>query len=797
MINNSMRTAAIAAGICALFGAAPLAAQHETHTSVAPTQAMVDVVGRVLCADGPPLPGAIVQIFSGTGASAKLRSATLSDERGAFRFRLPHGEFTLQVAFLGHAASLTPISISGSKRTIDLDAVTLDVNAIEIEALVATGERDRVQLRAGSTVIDPQRAVSSAGGSVEDLLRTIPGLDVDADGQLTIRGSASVLVLLNGRPVPLKAAALSAFLKQLPAAALTKVEVGTAVSAAHDAQGAGVVSLEMRTAAGNARGFSVSAAAATARQYNAAVRAHGTVHALSWDASYALSVFNPVTRTHTTRDNFLTDDALRTSHQDSRALANHQLHAGELNGVLQVGNRSNLTARFGYSWMRGAYDNATTFVNAAPSARLLTTSALRHTIPTADASVGWSFRDPGGLGLNSEVRFTRGSEFFDGNYRTEDAITFLATDMDYARREWTVGNDATFDLGGTSVAVGHKLVRRNLQASYVSNRGGSRMVDDYAQSDVVSAFYASAGHTLGTALLNAGLRVEGHTRSLHLNARQEPQLRSTRMFPSLIVQWPRSPDDAAQYQVSYARRIERPDAASLNPFSMGEDDMNSFIGNPGLRPEVTDQIELSTVRHLGTAVLRLSPYVSLTRDPIRAIKAVSESGHATTTLQNLDRARSAGLDANVKVALRDGVDLMVSSRLAYMQIRDQTDRAGLNLTLRGTLDLRLAANTSAQLYAYRYGAQAIAQGEVLPGGRSAVSLTHRFGADGRARLTLRVNDPVGANRLAFHMADATFQQHSVRTVSSRMIALSFNWATAPSATDTDPVEREEKQPRIF
>ena len=110
--------------------------------------------------------------------------------------------------------------------------------AARLDTLTARAERDAIQLRSGATIVDP-RTSTAAGGSVADLLRSVPGLELGADGRLALRGNASVLVLVNGRRIALTGDGLAAFLRQLPATALERIEVGTIASARHDANGAG------------------------------------------------------------------------------------------------------------------------------------------------------------------------------------------------------------------------------------------------------------------------------------------------------------------------------------------------------------------------------------------------------------------------------------------------------------------------------------------------------------------------------------------------------------------------------
>src|SRR5918999_4612487 len=125
---------------------------------------------------------------------------------------------------------------------------------VKLDTVAVRAERDAVHLRSGATVVNT-RASAAAGGSIADLLRTVPGVELDADGRISMRGSTGVLVLINGRRIALTGDALVAFLRQMPAAALERVEAGTTASARHGADGAaGVVNLVLRTDAGRRAG---------------------------------------------------------------------------------------------------------------------------------------------------------------------------------------------------------------------------------------------------------------------------------------------------------------------------------------------------------------------------------------------------------------------------------------------------------------------------------------------------------------------------------------------------------------
>src|SRR5687767_7675889 len=238
-----------------------------------------------------------------------------------------------------------------------------------LDTLTVRAERNAVQLRSGVTVVDT-RASAAAGGSIADLLRTVPGVDLDEDGRISMRGSTSVLVLMNGRRIPLTGDALIAFLRQMPATALERIEAGTAASARQDANGAaGVVNLVFRDDAARRTGMrSLAGSMATDDHYMGSVAATGDVgDILNWDAMYSLSGTRPRTDSKTARWSLVPGDLPLQTDQDSRAREKHRLHSIMAGAAVTPAANTSLALRGTYSWMEGANRNRSAFVytNAA------------------------------------------------------------------------------------------------------------------------------------------------------------------------------------------------------------------------------------------------------------------------------------------------------------------------------------------------------------------------------------------------------------------------------------------------
>src|SRR5688572_8128243 len=186
----------------------PAAAQQEHH-GVPSGSAQVLLTGIASCAEGTPLSGAVVQLVHGSGPDHHLMATSVTDATGRFAVRTGAGTYTLAISHPRLESHHQQVTIANAP--VSASNVRLQCRALRLETVTIGAERDVVQLRSGATVVDA-RASAAAGGSITELLRTVPGVDLDADGRFTMRGNTGVLVLMNGRRIPLTGAALAAFL---------------------------------------------------------------------------------------------------------------------------------------------------------------------------------------------------------------------------------------------------------------------------------------------------------------------------------------------------------------------------------------------------------------------------------------------------------------------------------------------------------------------------------------------------------------------------------------------------------
>lgn len=669
---------------------------------------------------------------------------------------------------------------------------------VRLDSLTARAERDAVQLRSGATVVDAG-ASAAAGGSIADLLRTVPGVELDADGRIRMRGSAGVLVLVNGRRVPLAGDALAAFLRQMPAAALERVEAGTAASARQDADGAGgAVNLVFRDGAARRGGArSLAGSVATEDHYMGSAAATGGLgDLLKWDAAYSVSGVRPLSDSRTVRWSLVPGDLPLRTHQDSRAREKHRLHSVLAGAAVTPAPNTSLALRGTYSWMKGANRNRSAFVytNAAGNTGTSTTgSRVEHVIPSAELSAVARV-DLRRVRFTSEARTGFVDEDFRGDYVDEvGGYSYMTRVMSSRQREHALRNDFALRLPGIELDAGQESRFRTHAAGHDATHFGATRSQAFRYETEVHAGYLAAHRSAGGARAEVGLRVEADRTRIRLETASART--AVRLFPSIGGEW----TDARRplvVRLAYGRRIDRPGPEMLNPFSMGEDDVNEVVGNPSLLPEVSDQVEAGVERHGTLLTLQLTPFFRWTRDPIRPLKTATASGGATTTLKNLTGARAVGADGSVRARPAGGTVVTLAGSVAHVATTaDAFGSRGVYATARLTVDLRVAENTTAQLYVYRRSAQAVEQGEVMPASTGELALTRRLAGD-RGRVTLRLADPLRGDRLEFRIADANFTQQSRRRTARPLLSLFASYAVGGAPREDAPV-RTEGRARIF
>ena len=188
-----------------------------------------------------PIDFANVSVMQGD----KLITGTITDEKGTFTLDIPDGEYTLVVSFMGYSEQKKAITMAGKALNIGRVALNEDSKVLQDVEVVGQGSSMRFELDKKVFTVDQN--IASAGASVTDVLENIPSVDVDQEGNISLRNSEDVEIWINGKPAGLNSENRAQVLQQMPAGTIEKIELITNPSAKFSPEGsAGIINLVMK-----------------------------------------------------------------------------------------------------------------------------------------------------------------------------------------------------------------------------------------------------------------------------------------------------------------------------------------------------------------------------------------------------------------------------------------------------------------------------------------------------------------------------------------------------------------------
>lgn len=773
-----------------------------------------DIRGRVVnAASQTPIVGATVDVMA-AGARISLARAA-SDADGVFRIQgLKAGQYRLHVRGLGYAPKdLARIDVTSSGA--DVGTIALNAVAIALESVAVTEKRQDVQLAPDRNTYVVRDMPTAKGGSVLDVLRSVPAVDVDIDNVVSLRGNSGVSVQINGRPSPLKAAQLGDFLAQLPADMVDKVEVIPNPSARDDPTGvSGIINIVLKKEVDAGTSGGATVAAATTGQANAGVNVGYEHQRLSLYGSYGFlrdrrprseALFREndylaprtylderSTRIQARRIHTLTGSAgyRLTSHDElSLDLLLSTRHDDESNGIIYRGLDAN---------------RATTSLTNRLSAGTNQENDFDGTLGLKHAFAGKGHR------LSVELRANRHSEggpsAIAEHALSPEGAALGTTDQEAQHNlERPSENSIRVDYvrpiaPGVRLETGYKGAfdefHTALDTRVLNTAGGTYLLDPDRTSDFryrqdVNAGYGMLIGQRGKLQFQAGLRVERASTQFRVASVESPFFNSyNSVFPSGLLAY--NVDDATQVKLSYSARIRRPDDADeLDPIPHYQDPLNLSRGNPYLKPEHVSAFELGLQRAMGTATFQLTPFFRRTFDAVRSLRTIDSAGITTRTFANVATSDAYGGDATLAVT---GTRLSGFIGGSAFHQKSNASNVAPDLSIstfgwRGRANgvYRVSSTVDVQaLFTYQ-AAMAVEQG--MNSSRTQFNLAARQKLlDDQLSLTMRVIDPFNTSNERGTIVDPRFFQTSNRSRAVRGLLLSASWTFGKPDKSNDTID---------
>ncbi|HET9441459.1 MAG TPA: TonB-dependent receptor [Longimicrobiales bacterium] len=765
---------------------------------------------------GPALAGAAITIR--TAGDSALVTGGITDNAGRFRLEgLPPGNYRVHVSYLGYksvnlTASITPAA------SANLGTISLKTDVIALEGVTAETQRSAVTVQVDRTVYNTKEMPAASGGNTTDLLRNIPELDVDIDGNVKLQGSQSVAVHLNGRPAPLRGEALKNFLQSMPANRIDKVEIIPNPSAKYDPEGiAGILNIVTKENLDLGLSGSLS--------LNADARGrHGTSANLAYQkgrltlfGNVSLNLNKNVQDLTDLRQNLLvTPNTFFRNKVDSDMTGSFTWFDGSIEYKLTnlttawLSGRGNLSSNgmegigqyaildeLQHPTYRYNNENDTEFDFKHNYASL----GLRRVVKAQSNEQSLELRR-NGSGMGSENEYIRHFLTPDGQpMGAEDELGLTKSENDVA--EYVLQADVTRQLTpNLKLEAGYKGATKgtdyeNVLERFLGDRTGEPIRSersDYTYDEDYHQLYTTVSRQFGKFGIQLGARGEIATTNFALPTGDSFDNEYESLFPSINLSF--IPAQGWTSRFAYSKRVDRPQPDMLNPGVPSADSLNRFVGNPELMPKYTHSYTFDITKMGAWGMFKFAPYYRLTLNNWDYFKIVDDRGVATLTWRNTDEVKAYG--ATTTLSLRSGSTANGFINLnMYQYERDASNISAAysgdgfrwDVSVNGMMQLRPGVN--AQMFVRYQAPQDMPQGRIGAHIFSSVGLRHQF-MDKKATLSVNVMDPFALMKFSFETRDATHIQTSENHVRFRSVrvGLSYTFGKPPQSVVRRPQEEQ-------
>ncbi len=639
-------------------------------------QMSYSIQGKVLDHENKVLDLALVSLTMDQVDSSIKSDYT--DLDGSFNFTsVAEGKYILQVRFFGFQSLLKPINVSGQNLQLTLEPIQLQIDSKPLEAVTVTAKVPYIERKMDRTVVNVDALISNAGSNTLEALELAPGITLNHDGGIQLKGRSGVMVYIDDKPTYLSGVELENYLKSIPASTVKQIEIMTNPPAKYEAAGnAGVINII--TKRNKELGFHGNTVLSIQQgQYtrsNNSLNLSFNKNKISVYANINAGLRNSFQDLNINR--YYKDDSnIRSSSfsQNSYILKDGRSANAKL-GLDYYINENTVIGISGRGLINPSGDltTNTAFIKDAQSSILRRVNAENKTESEFDnATFNIYFKrqlDTMGSFLTMDadyVKYNSTSEQVFNNFiynsnsileyqdRINGAIPsniqIYAAKLDFSK---PLNKTSKFEAGLKSA-----YTETDNEAKYSNTVDGTTLPDynlsnRFLYNEWIHAAYLNYSKSFGKIELQLGLRAETTKLNGHqLGNVEKPDTSFTRtysnLFPTFYASWHMDSKDHHVLGFSFGRRIDRPFFQDLNPFISPLDKFTFYAGNPNLLPTYSNNFSLS---HSYKNYLNTSLNYSRTIDGINETLEIRDSIYYSRpgNIAN-NHAISLSVDANTMV----------------------------------------------------------------------------------------------------------------------------------------------------
>lgn len=814
------------ADVLAQTPASPASGNRPAQTNGTPGQrpAMPQIgrlYGKLVDAQsGKPVEYASVALLKQKDSS--LVTGMLTKPNGDFSLEnLPFGAFTMRINFMGYTTVYKKVTITPQTTDQDLGNIKLRANTKVLQEVEITGQKSAFTMGIDKKVFNVDRNLVSVGGTATDVLKSVPAVNVDIDGNVTVR-NASPNIFVDGKPSTLT-------LDQIPADAIESVELITNPSAKYDAEGmSGILNIVLKKNKKAGINGMVMAGVGTGDKYNAGGNLNVRQGKFNVFANYNINANRTIGDGTTHRTNFggfngtPGDTNYLFQNSDSRSQPLFQFGRFGLDYYLDNRNTISISQNIVAGDFKTSENLQSIFSNSNKAVTAMndrvnnsnfnfrnytTQVGFKHTY--AKPNKEWS----GDFNYNSSTNgragdFKTQSQLPDGtpmgqpvlqNNNSDGKSTFITIQTDYTN---PIGKNGKLELGAKATFRDYSSIYKVYNQDTLTGKYNfvDSLSNDYKYNEQIYAGYVNYANTVGNFGYQAGLRVEQYVYAGEIpsqNKKYSPTKAAPGFFPSLYLSQKLKHDQ--ELQLNYSRRVNRPNFFQLIPYRDYTDPQNQREGNPNLKPEFTNSLEFSYLKNWTNVNFLGTLYFRNTNNMISTISTPIGKDTLLTQFVNANKNNSYGAELTVKNQIIKGWDLTTNVNLYQTELQVRTTKEnfnnkGFSWFAKINSETKLPANFTFQVNA-TYQAPTIALPNNGGGGRGGgfmmvpasaqgmikgfssvdVAVRKDFLKNKAASLTLSLSDVFNTRQYELDQTTPSFWQDYIRKRESRILKLQFSY----------------------
>lgn len=757
------------------------------------------VIGRVIDAkSGKPLPYTTISLHN--LADSSLVTGNISDDMGRFEIAAPEGNFWVQVQFISYQSkNISSVTLNQNNPTANLGDITLTEEAETLSEVVVSGEKQQMELSLDKRIFNVASDITNIGKNAAEILDNVPSVAVDVEGNVSLRGSSNVRILVDGKPSGLVGLSSPDALRMLQGDLIERIEVITNPSARYEAEGmAGIINIILKKDRRNGLNGSFTVNLGHPADYGVSANINVRRKWVNIFSSYGFN-YRKSPGGGTTYQEFYKGDTTTFSNNIQDRLRKGLSHNFRVGADFTLNDKNSITASAFYR-ISDQKNHTDVFYNTYNNFSSVINKTLRQEEEIED-------RYNIDLELNytktfdrEKQKLTAAIQYRDGG-ETEDAeiIENSFNENSYVpntfQRSLNKENNSDILLQADYIhpfgtdgqwEAGYKSTFRKIDTKYNAEEQGEagnwESLPDFSNhfiyNEAIHSVYAIVGNKINRFSYQGGLRAELSDVKTELRITNDKNDRTyINLFPSAHITYDLKNENSLQ--ASYSRRLNRPRFWNLNPFFSLSDNRNIRSGNPDLDPDFTNSYELGYLKNWEKSSLYAGAYYRHTTDVIQWLSRLESDTITYIRPENFGSMDAYGIEANISKDLADWWKVSMNGNLYRAITEGEAFGEPLksdSYTVSGRLNSRMTfwktVNYQTNIF-YR------APEETPQGRRKAFySIDMALSKDilqGKGTLTLSVSDLLDSRKWRSETFTENYYADSEFQWSSRQFRLTFSY----------------------